>query len=464
MWGLPKERRPLPDLSWVAEWVDNVRDYVYVRAEDQVFIQRPNKAFKLNASAIEILQRLFAGEKLADILAPHGGDPQVWQDVEVFLLDLRTMLKQGLSETYESSAVDKIPFEMAFSHLPVLSEVAVTYRCNASCLFCYAGCNCTANPVGNDREMSLDEVKQVLEKIYREAKVPSVSFTGGEATLRKDLPEMVEYAAGLGMRVNLITNGMAGTQRMVDRLVGAGLHSVQISIEGSCASLHDQITQTPGAFDKAIAALHRYREAGINVHTNTTLTRLNLDDAVTFPAFVREHLDLTAFSMNLMIPTGSGALSGDGPELTVTYQELGPVLEQIITQSDRSGVEFKWYSPTPMCLFNPVVYGLGNKGCSACDGLISVGADGQVLPCASYDQPVGDLLTHSFDEVWNSEEARRFRNKELAHDLCKRCEDFHICNGACPLYWRQMGFAELTQTRECPTTEIAGLELVQIDE
>ena len=36
--------------------------------------------------------------------------------------------------------------ELDFSPLPVLSEVAVTYRCNAACVFCYAGCNCTVNP------------------------------------------------------------------------------------------------------------------------------------------------------------------------------------------------------------------------------------------------------------------------------------------------------------------------------
>ena len=104
-----------------------------------------------------------------------------------------------------------------------------------------------------------------------------------------------------------------------------------------------------------------------------------------------------------------------------------------------------WYSPTPMCMFNPVVHGLGNKGCSACDGLISVAANGDVLPCASYDRSVGNLLEQGVDDVWAGGLAASFRDKELAHPQCRACDSFAVCNGACPLYWRHMGFDELVE-------------------
>lgn len=445
----PEVTAPTPapqdvDLAWVGEWVERVRDYVFVRAEDNVFIQRPNRAFKLNPQAVDILKRLLDGEPLESILAPQRGDLGVWRHVERFLLDVRLMLKEGLNDTYESCAVEKIPFEMEFSHLPVLSEVAITYRCNAACTFCYAGCNCTVNPVGSDKEMSLEEVRTILEKIRHQAQVPSVSFTGGEATLRPELPEMIRYARELDMRVNLITNGMRCTPELVGRLAEAGLHSAQVSVEGTCAEVHEGITRIRGSFQSAVDAVANFKAAGLTVHTNTTITKTNVADALDMPTFVKRVLGLTTFSMNLVIPTGSAALN---EELVVTYTELGPILETIMERSSAEGVEFKWYSPTPMCIFNPILHGLGNKGCSACDGLISVGADGQVLPCASYDEPVGDLLSRSFDDIWSSERATRFRQKFLAHDICKGCEQFHICNGACPLYWRQIGHEELFQVR-----------------
>jgi radical SAM protein with 4Fe4S-binding SPASM domain len=434
------------DLGWVAEWVRNVRDYVFVREDDRLFIQRPNKAFKLNAEGAAIMGRLLAGESVADVLAPYRDHPRAARDLERFLLDLRKLLKEGIEDTYESPAVTKVPFTMGFSRLPVLSEVAVTYRCNAACTFCYAGCNCTVNPVGSSEEMKLADVRRVLDKIVREAKVPSVSFTGGEATLRPDLPDMIRHARGLGMRVNLITNGIrASSAAYVRTLAEAGLHSAQVSVEGTTAAVHEAITRVRGSFAKATQAVRNFRDAGLTVHTNTTLTRANLGDAAAFPAFVRRRLGLKAFSMNLVIPTGSAPLH-DG--LQVRYREVGPRLEEILRRSREQGVEFHWYSPTPMCIFNPITHGLGNKGCAACDGLLSVGADGQVLPCASYDEPVGDLLRGSFAEVWRSRRARAFREKFLAHDICKACENFHICNGACPLYWRRMGYRELREAQE----------------
>jgi radical SAM protein with 4Fe4S-binding SPASM domain len=162
------------------------------------------------------------------------------------------------------------------------------------------------------------------------------------------------------------------------------------------------------------------------------------------PAYVAEVLGLRKFSMNLVIPTGSAVVDG---RLAVRYDEIGPVLLDIAAEARRRGVEFMWYSPTPMCLFNPVVHGLGNKGCAACDGLLSIAANGDVLPCASYAERVGNVLEEDLLDVWRSPRAVQFREKFLAHPECRACDHFHVCNGACPLYWRQMGFGELCAAR-----------------
>ncbi|HHI78744.1 MAG TPA: radical SAM protein [Planctomycetes bacterium] len=439
--------RPAPqelprDLSWVDEWIERVRPYLFVRKEDGVLIRRPNQAQKLNPQGVRILGPLLEGQKLSEVLDRWGRSPQVLRDVEEFLLQVKRFLEGELREDIPSSAVEVIPFEMEFSELPILSEVAITYRCNLKCSFCYAGCNCTTNPVGEDREMSVAEIQTVLCKIYEEAKVPSVSFTGGEATLRPELPELVAYAHELGMRVNLITNGTRMSKELARALAEAGLDSAQVSLEGVTAEVHERVTMIRGSFEKCLAAVENLAEVGVLVHTNTTINGDNLEECYKIPAFVQERLGRDKFSMNLVIPTGSAALN---KRLVVPYSELGPHLERIVEESRRVGVEFMWYSPTPMCMFNPILHGLGNKGCSACDGLLSVGANGDVLPCASYDEGVGNLLEMDAKELWKGPRAKDFRKKFLAHPECRSCENFHICNGACPLYWRQMGFDELVE-------------------
>jgi radical SAM protein with 4Fe4S-binding SPASM domain len=432
-------------LSWVDTWIENVRPYIFVRLEDNLLIKRPNQAQKLNAQGATILKDLVDGKTIAALLDDVGRHPEKVRDIGLFLYDVKRWLENDLNDLNRSSATEVEPFAMRLSDLPVLSEIAVTYRCNLKCSFCYAGCNCTTNPTGDDREMTTTEIRRVLDTIFREAKVPSVSFTGGEPTLRPELPELIAYAANLGFRINLITNGTRMTASLAKTLADAGLASAQVSLAGVTKRIHERVTAVLGSFEKTLDGVKNLKSTGIRVHTNTTINRDNLDECAQMPAFVKSVLGLERFSMNLMIPTGSAAFN---QRLVVRYRDLGPHLEAIAEAAKSEHVEFMWYSPTPMCMFNPVARGLGNKGCSACDGLLSVAANGDVLPCSSYDDPVGNLLREDVQVIWTSAKAQYYRDKGLAYLSCRDCEEFHLCHGACPLYWRQMGFGELVAREE----------------
>ena len=77
------------------------------------------------------------------------------------------------------------------------------------------------------------------------------------------------------------------------------------------------------------------------------------------------------------------------------------------------------------------------------DGLLSVSPSGDVLPCSSYPEPMGNLLTGDFRQVWFSDRARHFKNKEYSPAACGGCESFTACQSACPLYWKAAGTAEI---------------------
>jgi len=430
------------ETRWIATFIKNVKPYIFVRLEDNLLIKRPNTAVKLNPTGALILHALLDGMPLQSVFRKTGahGDAQKQGEIVNFLFAVKHQLEGKLDEFSLNPAVETETFGLNFSKLPVLSEIAVTYRCNLKCRFCYAGCNCTVNPVRSNDEMSLRQVKTVLRKIYHQAKVPTVSFTGGEPTLVPELPRMIRYAKGLGMRVNLITNGTAVTPGMARTLARAGLDSAQVSLEGVSAATHDTIVQSSGAFVKTTAAVRYLKDAGIHTHTNTTLSQHNMAESSRLPSFIKNQLGNDRFSMNLVIPSGSGSINDD---LVVKYSETGPLLEAILLSSREEGVEFMWYSPVPLCMFNPIIHGLGNKGCSACDGLLSVAPNGDVLPCSSYPGSVGNLLREDAADIWQSPKARDFRAKTFAHPGCKQCVHFAACNGACPLYWQHMGFGEL---------------------
>jgi radical SAM protein with 4Fe4S-binding SPASM domain len=361
-----------------------------------------------------------------------------------FFCGLKQVLQGCLNERCLPESVERKPFTLGFNMLPVLSEVALTYRCNLRCRFCYAACGCTRDDAAG--EMSTAEVCGVLRKIRKDAQVPSVSFTGGEPTLREDLEDLVRYAKReLGLRVNLITNGTHIDAARARALASAGLASAQVSVEAPEEAAHDVLTQVPGSFRRSIEAVGHLRDAGILVHTNTTLNRLNHGLAPGMPAFVRS-LGLERFSMNLVIPAGRGG--AEGADINLRYDEIPELILRIRDEAARAGVEFMWYSPTPVCIFNPIPHRLGNKGCAACDGLLSVSPTGDVLPCSSWPEPVGNVLRDDFRAVWDSARARALRAKEDAPEGCRDCGDFALCQGACPLYWRHFGCDELVQYGE----------------
>lgn len=435
------ERYPL---EWIDDYVARLREYVVVREEDSLLIKVPNEAHKLNASGVRVLGRLLGGESVIDLWKGYGATDAVRKDLYEFFCGLKHVLQGSLNEHCLPDAVERKTFTLGFNTLPVLSEVALTYRCNLRCRFCYAACGCTRDD--DAQEMTTAEVCKVLRTIRREAQVPSVSFTGGEPTLRDDLEDLVRYAKHeLGLRVNLITNGTRLDAARAQRLRAAGLASAQVSVEAPEEAAHDELTQLPGSFRRSIDAVRHLREAGVHVHTNTTLNRLNRDCAPEMPAFVRS-LGLERFSMNLVIPAGRGGT--EGADINLRYDEIPALILRIRDEAARAGVEFMWYSPTPVCIFNPIPHRLGNKGCAACDGLLSVSPTGDVLPCSSWPEPMGNLLAEDFHAVWNSARASALRAKEDAPEGCRDCGDFALCQGACPLYWRHFGCEELTRYGE----------------
>lgn len=425
-------------LSWVRGFVESVRPYLYLRPEDNLIILLPNQAHKLNTSAMRILQRVFDGEEPEAIAAEALQSEKARQDLYYFFCDLKAMVSGCLGDSSGRKAVERIEYSLPFTQLPVLSEVALTYRCNLRCAFCYAGCNCQQRDGG---EMTTEEARRVLRIIKEEARVPSVSFTGGEPTLRLDLPELISFARAIGLRVNLITNGTRIDEAYASELERAGLNSAQISIEGPEAGIHDKLTTIHGSFQRSLKGIDALSRTGIYTQTNTTLNSANSEYAEKIVDLVKE-LGLKRFAMNMLTPSGSAA---ENDHLYLRYSDMAPLVRRIKRRADQLGVEFLWYSPTPYCMFNPVTEGLGNKSCAACDGLLSVDPLGNVLPCSSFDAGVGNLLEKPFAEIWQSAQAVFWRGKDYAPDECGGCGSFIACAGACPLYWRACGTRELQE-------------------
>ncbi|MHA2378436.1 MAG: PqqD family peptide modification chaperone [Candidatus Thorarchaeota archaeon] len=437
----PQYDYSLQDLKWVDTFMEEVKEFFFVRPEDNLLILRPNKVMHLNETGMTMLRMLLDGASTKDVvehfIESFGASKQVvLNDLAAFVGDLRNMTMGNLN-IYSYKTAKVVPFGTGEIKYPVLSEIALTYRCNNKCRFCYAYA-----PYRESGEMETAEVKRVIDMIVEDAHVPSLSFTGGEPTLRDDLFELIAYARGKGLRVNLITNGRRCADKVyVQRLAEAGLNSAQVSIEGPTAEVHDHIIGVPGSFEQTMQGIKNLRETDIYTHCNTTICRPNVEHLEGLVDFLADDLRLSYFSMNMVIYTGTAAKLRN--ELQITYAEIGDIVRRVKKRANRKEIQFVWYAPTPVCLFNPIAHGLGAKSCACCDGLLSVDAEGGLLPCSSFSVSVGNLLQDGFEKVWYNRASKFWRAKDFAPEGCKACKHFDYCTGACPLYWDVHGFKEI---------------------
>jgi radical SAM protein with 4Fe4S-binding SPASM domain len=83
-----------------------------------------------------------------------------------------------------------------------------------------------------------------------------VSFSGGEPTLRRDLPQIVRKLCELGIKAMVTTNGTRLTKDYATALRAGGVNKVNISIESAKPEIHDRVVGFDGAWHKIVAGIH----------------------------------------------------------------------------------------------------------------------------------------------------------------------------------------------------------------
>lgn len=312
------------------------------------------------------------------------------------------------------------PYSTALS-APLRMDVALTYRCQNRCGHCY---NQAERAVS---ELSTADWRRVLDRL-RDAGIPHVVFTGGEPTLRDDLPDLVAYAEELGLVTGVNTNGRRlAEDAYTARLKEAGLDHVQITLESADAATHNAMTGAE-SFEETVEGIRSCVRAGIYTLTNTTLTKANARGAEALVDLaVAEKLN--AIAANGMIYSGQGCTSGSD----LTPQEVVPILEGLAKAAREKGVRFLWYTPTRYCELNPVEMALGVKQCTAARISMAVEPDGAVLPCQSWYDPVGNILHDPWEKIWDHPRCAALRRPQKPLAECEACEHLSLCGGGCPL-------------------------------
>jgi radical SAM protein with 4Fe4S-binding SPASM domain len=268
--------------------------------------------------------------------------------------------------------------------------------------------------------------------------------------MRKDLPELAEYARSKGMRAVISTNGTLIDGEMAKTLKRIGLSYVGISLDG-IRETNDRFRGFEGAFDKALEGLRNCQEQGIKVGLRFTINKHNVQDIpAIFDLIEEENIPRICFYHLVYAGRGTKMVEED-----LTHEESRKAVDLLMDRTKQlheKGMPVEVLTVDNHC-DGPYVYLrmleenseraqdvydllMMNQGNSTGIGIGCVSWDGSVHPDQFWRHySFGNVKQRKFSEIWTdtSDELmaglkdRKPLIKDNA-DRCAKCKWLTICN------------------------------------
>jgi organic radical activating enzyme len=247
---------------------------------------------------------------------------------------------------------------------PLRMDCALTYQVSGSASQAVAPINRVK------RELQTEEWKTILQKAWQ-AGIPHAIFTGGEPTLRPDLPDLISYGEELGMVTGLLTDGIRLTEpKYLSDLLQKGLDHIMLLLDP------DE--------EQAWEALRDTIAEDIHVTVHLTLTQKNIAE--------------TSSLMDRLTNAGVTSIS-----LSVDKASLSNNLRDASQAAADRGLKLIWDLPVPYSRFHPVALEAESEA-ENIDGAgkawIYIEPDGDVLPAQGQPQVLGNLLNDAWENIW----------------------------------------------------------------
>ncbi|MBN2115967.1 MAG: radical SAM protein [Anaerolineales bacterium] len=369
--------QPLPVGVYHKQDIQDEKPYrVHLRLRPDgsgVFILNASTVLQLNVTAAEYAYHFIRGTEADEAVRQIARRYRVSKDVarrdyQDFIDRIETLIS-----TPDLDPVSFLDFEQAAPHSadltsPLRLDCALTYRLRGDSDVEYAPTKRV------DRELTVDEWRTILDKAWQ-AGIPHVTFTGGEATLRDDLPDLIAHAEKNGQVCGLLTDGLRLAEKeYLDLLLQTGLDHILFLLQPEN--------------DKSWLALEKIMPEDIFVTVHLTLNENNIRNA-------EEVLERLA------------KLEVKSLSLTSSETSLRDRFDALRDKAASLGLTLKFDLPVPYSAANPVVY-------EAQEGTIPEGAgkawlyvepDGDVLPTQGHSEKVlGNLLRDEWTKVMKNEE------------------------------------------------------------
>lgn len=335
-----------------------------------ILIVNAQTVLHLNPTAAEyayhLIKRSLPEEVAKEVASRYNiNKATALQDYVEFHDRIETMV-----QTPDLDPVTYLDFERVTPHskdltAPLRLDCALTYRLPA-------GADASDAPTKRvERELSTDEWKKVLD-IAWEAGIPQITLTGGEPTLRPDLPEIIAHAEEIGQVCGLLSDGIKlADKEYLNMLLQTGLDHLLLILQ-------PENEDSWKALDTIMPS---------DLFTTVHIT-VNSED-----------ISRTGRYLERLSKLGVTSLS-----LSTSDKTLKASLDVVRNLASKLGLDLRWDLPVPYSLANPVAIETieDELPTGAGKSWLYVEPDGDVLPAQGMaGQVLGNILKDPFSKIYH---------------------------------------------------------------
>ena len=226
-------------------------------------------------------------------------------------------------------------------------DLKVGFTCNNRCI------HCVVSDKTNERDLTFEEIQQLLQDYIQEFGTIQLTLTGGEITIRKDFEKIIAYVSQLKKEGKITFVDMQTNARMLskDEVLKPTIGVVDfflVALHGFEPLTHDSITQVRGSFEQTTTALGKIVEATDpnSVAIQTVINRKNYKNLRRIYQFVYETFGIKEFNITFPHPIGVC----NSCDVVPSYHEVQSYVNEALSYCLDNGIH-PYIEALPYCVF-----------------------------------------------------------------------------------------------------------------
>lgn len=229
-----------------------------------------------------------------------------------------------------------------------LVDLKVGFTCNNNCI------HCVISDKLSEKDLTLDEIKEIIDNYINEYNEIQLTLTGGEITLRKDFLDIMKFVQkrkkeGKITFVDMQTNARMLYKEELARSACEVIDFFLIALHSHLPEVHDSITRSMGSFEQTTAAISNLIRFGClkKIAIQTVINKKNYMHLKSIYRFVYEKFGIKECNITFPHPIGV-CMSSD---VVPSYAEVRPFVNEALHYCLKNGIA-PYIEALPFCTFN----------------------------------------------------------------------------------------------------------------